>query len=109
MRASGMRLPTPGLLIFLSTLLVFAFSLNAVWSADHPTSLLQLTYAHWANHSVVLGKVGQFHPQSVDDFVYNGNYYSALAPGVPVLALPFAGLGFVLDGKFTLYGNAMLL
>ena len=104
-----MRLRTPGLLIFLSTLLVFVFSLNGVWSADHPTSLMELAYALWANHSVVLGKVGQFHPQSIDDFVYNGNYYSALAPGVPVLALPFVGLGFVLDGRFTLYGNAMLL
>jgi len=104
-----MRLPTPGLLIFLSTLLVFAFSLNAVWSADHPTSLLELAYALWANHSVVLGKAGQFQPQSIDDFVYKGNYYSALAPGAPVLALPFVGLGFVLDGKFTLYGNAMLV
>jgi len=104
-----MRLPTPGLLVFLSTLLVFAFSLNSVWSADHPTSLMELSYALWANHSVVLGKVGQFHPQSVDDFAYNGNYYSALAPGVPVLALPFVGLGFVLDGRFTLFGNAMLL
>jgi hypothetical protein len=104
-----MRLATPGLLIFLSTLLVFAFSLNAVWAADHPSSLMELSYALWAHHSVVLGKAGQFHPQSVDDFVYNGNYYSALAPGVPVLALPFVGLGFVLDGKLTMFGNAMLL
>jgi len=109
MRASGMRILTPGLLIFLSTLVVFAFSLNKLWSADHPTSLLELSYALWANHSVVLGKADQFVPQSVDDFVVKGNYYSALAPGVPVLALPFVGLGFVLDGKFTLYGNAMLL
>jgi hypothetical protein len=104
-----MRLLTPGLLIFLSTLLVFAFSLNAIWSADHPTSLLELSYALWANHSVALGKAGQFNPQSVDDFVYNGNYYSALAPGASVLALPLVGLGFMLDGKFTLYGDAMLL
>jgi hypothetical protein len=104
-----MRLLTHGLLIFLSTLLVFVFSLNAVWAADHPSSLMELSYALWANHSVVLGKVGQFNPQSVDDFVFKGNYYSALAPGVPVLALPFLGLGFVLDGGFTLFGNAMLL
>ena len=104
-----MRLPTLGLLVFVSTFFVFAFSLNGVWSADHPTSLLQLSYALWANHSVVLGKAGQFQPQSVDDFVYKGNYYSALAPGLSVLALPFAGLGFMLDGKFTLFGNAMLL
>ena len=104
-----MRLPTLGLIVFASTLLVFAFSLNAVWSADHPNSLMELDYALWANHTVILGKVGHFTPLSVDDFVYKGNYYSALAPGVSVLALPFVGLGFLLDGKFTLYGNAMLL
>ncbi|HVB96002.1 MAG TPA: glycosyltransferase family 39 protein [Nitrososphaerales archaeon] len=103
-----MRLWTPGLLIFTSTLLVFAFSLNGVWAADHPTSLLQLSYALWADHSVVLGKVGQFVPGTVDDFAYKGNYYSALAPGVSVLALPFVGLGFTLDGGFNLFGNAML-
>jgi hypothetical protein len=107
--ASGMRLPTPGLVIFISTLVVFAFSLNSVWSADHPTSLLQLSYSLWANHSVVLGKEGQFTPQTVDDFLYKGYYYSALAPGAPVLALPFVGLGFLLDGKFNLFGDAMLL
>ncbi len=104
-----MRLPTPGLLVFLSTLLVFASSLNGVWAADHPTSLMELSYALWSKHTVVLGEVGQFQPQSVDDFVYKGNYYSALAPGLPVLALPFVGLGFALDGGFTLFRNAMLL
>jgi hypothetical protein len=109
MPVSGMRLLTPGLLIFSSTLLVFAFSLNQVWAADHPSSLLQLSYALWADHSVVLGKAGQFTPGTVDDFVYKGNYYSALAPGVSFLSLPFVGLGFVLDGGFSLFGNAMLL
>jgi Dolichyl-phosphate-mannose-protein mannosyltransferase len=104
-----MRFWTPGLLIFTSTLLIFAFSLNAVWAADHPTSLLQLSYALWAHHSVVLGKVGQFNPETVDDFSYKGNYYSALAPGASVLSLPFVGLGFTLDGGFNLFGNAMLL
>ncbi len=104
-----MRIRTPGLLVFLSTLVVFAFCLNGVWAADHPTSLMQLSYALWSNHTVVLGKVGQFDPQTVDDLAYGGNYYSALAPGAPVLALPFVGVGFVLDGKFTLFGDAMLL
>jgi hypothetical protein len=108
MRARGMRL-SPGLLVFLSTLLVCAFSLNAVWAADHPTSLMELSYSLWANHSVVLGKAGQFNPQTVDDFVYKGSYYSALAPGASVLALPFVGPGFMLDGGFTLFGKAMLL
>jgi hypothetical protein len=104
-----MRLSGPGLLIFLSTLLVFAFSLNSIWAADHPTSLIELSYALWAKHSIVLGKVGDFNPQSVDDFARNGSYYSALAPGASFLALPFVGPGFMLDGKFTPFGNAMLL
>jgi len=104
-----MRSLSPGLLIFLSTLTVFALSLNEVWAADHPTSLMELAYSLWANHSVVLGKVGVFVPHSVDDFPYKGNYYSALAPGAAVLALPFVGLGFMLEGKFTLFGDPMIL
>jgi len=104
-----MRFLTPGLSIFLSAFLVFTFSLNGVWAADHPTSLLQLAYALWSSHSVVLGKAAQFIPGTVDDFVYKGNYYSALAPGVAVLAQPFVGLGFTLDGGFNVFGNAMLL
>jgi dolichyl-phosphate-mannose-protein mannosyltransferase len=104
-----MRFATPGLLIFVCTFLVYVFSLNGVWAADHPTSLLELSYAIWAHHSVVLAKAGQFLPETVDDFLYKGNYYSALAPGVAVLAQPFVGLGFALDGGFNLFGNAMLL
>jgi len=104
-----MRFPTPGALIFLSTLGVFAFSLNGVWAADHPDSLLELAYAFWAYHSVVLGTPGQLNPVSVDVFVHEGAYYSALAPGVAALSLPFTGLGFLLDGRFSLFGDAMLL
>jgi hypothetical protein len=109
---SGMRFLTLGGAVFLSTLGVMALSLNAVWAADHPTSLLQLAYAFWSNHSPVLVKTGQFFPGTVDDFQYpqnSGTYYSALAPGASFLSLPFTGLGFVLDGGFSLFGNAMLL
>jgi hypothetical protein len=102
--------PTRGLLVFLSTLAVFALSINGKEGSSHPNSLLDLAYALWANHSVVLGRVGHFVPQkSVDIFAYHGNYYSALAPGVAVLALPFEGLGFMLDGRFTLLGDATIL
>jgi hypothetical protein len=98
-----------GLLVFLWALVIYACSLNVIWAADHPTSLLQLSYALWSTHSPVLGKEGQFIPGTVDDFVYRGNYYSALAPGVAVLAQPFVGLGFTLDGGYNIFGNAMLL
>jgi hypothetical protein len=100
---------TTGLLVFLWALLIYAFSLNAIWAADHPTSLLQLAYALWSTHSPVLVNTGPPFPGTVDDFVYNGNYYSALAPGVAFLAQPFVALGFTLDGGFNVFGNAMLL
>jgi hypothetical protein len=103
------RVPIRGLLIFLSTLLIFALSINHGVISSHPDSLLELAYALWANHSVVLGKTGQIVSQTVDVFAYHGNYYSALAPGVAVLALPFEGLGFMLDGRFTLLGDATIL
>ena len=98
-----------GLVIFLWALLIYACSLNVIWAADHPTSLLQLAYALWANHSPVLVRTGPGFPGTVDDFFYNGNFYSALAPGVAVLAQPFVAFGFVLDGGFNLFGSAMLL
>ncbi len=103
-----MRVLTPGLAIFTTTLLLFVLSLNGIWAADHPTSLLELAYALWAQHSIVLGKVGQYNPGTVDVFAYFGNYYSALAPGGPALSLPVVGLGFALDGRFNVFGWAML-
>jgi hypothetical protein len=99
---------TAGLLIFLSTLAVYFFSLNGVWAIDHATSFLELDYAMWTNHSFILGSAANFKPGSVDDFKYGGNYYSALAPGTPILALPLVGIGFLLDGHFTLFGYAAL-
>jgi hypothetical protein len=104
-----MRILTTGLGIFLSTLGVYVFCLNGIWAADHPTALLELSYALWTNHSIVLAKVGQQLAGTVDVFPYKGNYYSALAPGVSFLALPFVGPGFVLDGKFNQFANALLL
>jgi hypothetical protein len=62
----------------------------------------------WTRHSFVLGSGPNFKPGSVDDFEYAGNYYSALAPGTPILALPLVGIGFILDGHFTLFGYATL-
>jgi hypothetical protein len=103
------RLAIIGLLVFLSSLIIYYFTLNSVWASDHPTSFLQLDYAIWANHTLVLGPSNTFLPHSVDDFIYNGYYYSALAPGVPLFAFPFVVLAFFLDGHFTVYGNAMFL
>jgi hypothetical protein len=97
-----------GLLIFLSSLLVYWLSLNGVWAADHTTSFLQLDYAILFHHSFVLGKAGGFVSHTVDDFLFNGNYYSALAPGTSMLSLPFVWIGFTLEGHYTQFGNVML-
>lgn len=95
---------TAGLLVFLTTLIVYTFCLNGVWAVDHATSFLELDYALWAHHSFALGSASSFTPGTVDDFIYKGSYYSALAPGTAILGLPFAGVGFLLDGHFTLFG-----
>ncbi|MDA4136919.1 MAG: glycosyltransferase family 39 protein [Thaumarchaeota archaeon] len=99
---------TAGLLIFFSALVVYTLSLNGVYAIDHATSFMELDYAIWTNHSFVLGSVANFKPGSVDDFKYDGNYYSALAPGTSILSLPFFGAGLMLDGHFTLFGYAGL-
>lgn len=104
-----MRIKTPGMLVFLSALAVYVFCLNGVWAADHPTALLELSYALWSSHSVVVAKAGEYFPGTVDVFAYNGNYYSALAPGASFLALPFVGPGFILDGGFNQFGYALIL
>ncbi len=99
-----------GALIFVSALAIYALSLNGVWAADHPTSFLQLDYSMWTRHSFILDGIENFKQHSsVDNFLYDGHYYSALAPGLPVLALPFTGLGFTLDNGFNPFGSAMFL
>jgi hypothetical protein len=100
---------TAGLLIFLSAFIIYSLSLNSVWATDHTTSFLQLDWAILVHHSFVVGSGGSFHPNTVDDFEFGGNYYSALAPGTAILALPFVGVGFLLDGHFTVFGYALIL
>lgn len=100
---------TAGFLLFLSAFIVYLLTINSVWATDHATSFLQLDWAIWTHHSLSLGSVaGGFQPNSVDDFVYGGNYYSALAPGTAILALPFVAVGFALDGHFTVFGYALM-
>ncbi len=94
-------------MIFLLAFLFYLLTLNSVWATDHATSFLQLDWSIWTNHILVLGSGSGFQPNSVDDFLFKGNYYSALAPGTAILALPFAGVGFMLDGHFTVFGYAL--
>src|SRR5271169_3597515 len=99
---------TAGLLVFSSAFLFYLLTLNSVWATDHTTSFLQLDWSIWTHHSFVLGSGSSFQPNTVDDFKFNGNYYSALAPGTAILALPFVGVGFILDGHFTVFGYALM-
>ena len=99
---------TAGLLIFLSAFIIYGLSLNSVWATDHTTSFLQLDWAILVHHSFAVGNGSGFHPNTVDDFELDGNWYSALAPGTAILALPFVGVGFMLDGHFTVFGYAMI-
>jgi len=103
------RLLTAGLLVFLVALVGFELSINGVWETDHAISFVQLDYALWHDHSFALTSATRVPPWSVDDFVYGGQNYSALAPGTAFLALPFTGLGFTLAGGYTAYGNVLLL
>jgi len=108
LRAARRTRVTTGLAVFASAFLIYLLTVNSVWATDHATSFLQLDWAIWTHHSFVLGSGSTFQPNSVDDFAYKGNYYSALAPGTAILALPFVGVGFMLDGHFTVFGYALL-
>lgn len=103
------RILTPGVLIFLVALVAFELSVNGIWATDHATSFVQLDYSMWHDHSFALTSATRVPPWSVDDFVYHGQNYSALAPGTAFLALPFAGLGFTLAGGYNAYGNVLVL
>ena len=97
-----------GLLVFLVSLCIFSLTINGVTSTDHTTSFVQLGYAVLYNHTLALGDVGTFHPDSVDDLAYHGKYYSALAPGTVFLALPFLAVGFAMAGGYSIFGYVLL-
>ena len=97
------------LLIFAVVFAVFELSINGIWATDHSISFTQLDYALWSNHSVALGQAALTPPWTVDDFVYRGQNYSALAPGTPFLALPFLGAAFTIAGGYTSWGPSILL
>jgi Dolichyl-phosphate-mannose-protein mannosyltransferase len=105
----------PVLTLFLPVLAIYVLCLNGVWATDHTSSFLQLDWSLYIRHTVSLGSASNFTANfagsgpSVDDFVYKGYYYSALAPGTPFMALPLTAIGFFLDGHYTDFGNALVL
>lgn len=96
-----------GVLLLLVVFVVFELSINGIWATDHAISFTQLDYALWSYHSVGLGKAALTPPWTVDDFVYKGENYSALAPGTPFLALPFLGAAFTQAGRYTSWGPSI--
>jgi len=100
---------TDGLLVFAVALVAFELSVNGVWQTDHSTSFVQLDYALWHDHSFALTSATRVPPWSVDDFLYRGRNFSALAPGTAILALPFAGIGFSIAGGYTAFGPLLLV
>lgn len=94
-----------GWAVFLASLVVYLLMLNGLWALDHATAFLEFDYAIWSNHTFVLGTAPNFNPHSVDTFLRNGSYYMAAAPGTGIITLPFAALGFIMNGgKFTVFG-----
>jgi hypothetical protein len=100
-----------GIVAFLLPLTFYILTLNGVWSSDYQESILGLQYSIWTNHSLSLGVSGNPLVHSVDVGLFNGRYFSEISPGFALLSLPFAGLGFLLDGgsELNLFGNALIL
>ena len=95
--------------MFVIVFVVFELSINGIWATDHGISFTQLDYALWHDHSVGLQSAATVPPWTVDDFVYKGENYSALAPGTPFLALPFLGAAFTIYGGYTSWGPSIPL
>ena len=101
-------LKSPSFILFVASVIIYTFCLNGLWGTDHPTSFLQFDWAIWTRHSFALGNSTALQRVSVDDFKYNRYYYSALAPGTPILSLPFTIAGFIVDGQFSSLATAMV-
>ena len=99
-----------GLLAFIVPFAIYALTLNGIWSSDYQSSVLGLQYSLWANHSFSLGATGHPVVNSVDVGLFNGKYYSEISPGFALVSLPFAALGFLIDGnRFSVFGHALLM
>lgn len=95
------------LLCFLLPLCLYSLSLNAsVATNGEDRALLGLQHALLTRGSLELSP----EVDGVDVALFRGHIYSAVAPGLALLSLPFAALGLYLDGRaFTMFGYAALL
>jgi hypothetical protein len=91
-------------------LILYAATLNGRVATDYTSSILGTQFALWRDHSFSLGPPGDLITETIDKGLYEGEYYSAISPGLAVLTYPFGALGFSLDGgEFNPFGNALLL
>ena len=99
------------LLFLLIPFICYALTLNGkITSNGEDSSIVAMQYSIWSMHSFSLGSDGNLVTNSVDVALYNGNYYSAISPGMGLVSLPFASVGFLLDGgHFTMFGYATLM
>jgi len=90
------------LLSFVLPLTLYALTLDwRITTNGMDASILYLQYSILVHHALTLPPGSEV----VDVSLYQGRVYSALSPGYAVLSLPFAALGFQLNGwRFTLFG-----
>ena len=99
------------ILSLLVPLLIYILTLDgAIRDNGEGSSILGLQYALWSTHALSLGNNQTLGVQSVDLAYYHGSYYSAVSPGFGILSLPFASVGFALDGGHLLaFGYAPVM
>ncbi|MFQ5941451.1 MAG: ArnT family glycosyltransferase [Nitrososphaerales archaeon] len=99
------------ILVFLLPLVVFVFSLNGLIADQGVSATIQgMQYSMWKNHSFDLGEKGNPIITSIDIGLYKGKYYSATSPGIGFLSLPFASVGFMLDGgDLNIFGYSIIM
>ncbi|MGI0091961.1 MAG: glycosyltransferase family 39 protein, partial [Nitrososphaerales archaeon] len=97
---------------FLIPLVVYLLSLRW-YDYSYGFNVLAAQYALWTTHSFSLGvandSIAPMIP-NIDIITYHGTYYTAYAPGLSLISLPFAVIGFALDGgKLLPSGDAMVM
>jgi len=98
------------LLVFTIPLLIYLATLNGRVATDYTNSILGTQFALWTDQSFSLGPPGNLVTDTVDKGLFDGEYYSAISPGLAVMTFPFAAAGFRIDGgEFSPFGTALLL
>lgn len=91
-------------------MVTYLLTLNGVRVDSYQDSVVALQYAILNSHVLSVGPgLNQPLYSLVDLSYYNGHYYSALSPGLALVSLPVAALGFIFDGmKLSTFGHVAL-